>query len=1084
MRTQPGSQAGGRLQLACARRAGEDEGQAQRQIIVPVEEGTWQTAQIRRHRQRLDAEVEPGPDIADIGPERTVERILAITRIMANQAQVELVVTRQEQRRIDRNGDVLTTGFRRGQSNGADHFAVQQHDQLAEIAEHGRRPGEVQRQAAVGHHLVAAHTEGNADFAARAGQADRHLDLQVAEAEPLLLHARCGGGCQRRGRCLCRLREGVTAACEHQRSDRGQAQQCGRSLLGGFRRGGQANGLLLLAALRAVEAKQALEGHIVDHDDIPERVQGRNRLAGGSGLPGIGTAHHRADKVTRRDHVQFLEAQIDLAPIEPDHFDRDRQLLVTHRQRHIGDAPVAQREVGRHGDRGTAHRNVDRRRVDHIAIGHVEGDRQFGDDADIFARLPRLPRDRNGGDQDDQAEHGPDDVQHQRIGLDVEQMREEDPLHDRQPDAEDDEADADQVGAHRRQVEIGPVEQAALVRHVELALARLEEGHDRRARQVKGQDRLVDFAPERPAIPALRIGRRGHRTDQMRQRIGEDQRGRGMDDILTEDQIGKRAGQEDDARQRKLEMQHRVQVAKPLLPIEAAPEQRIVDPQDLGHAARPADALADMQHQPLGRETRGQARADIGGIPAHALQLQCGMRILCHRLAGKAVGLGERIAPDDGAGTAEEGRVPQIVAGLDRTVEQIALARQIAHRAQIALGGVGRIEMMRRLHQRQLGILLEPADGHLQEGSGRHMVAVEDGDQFAIGLLHRRIEVASLGMKIVAAGQIAAAGLARERLKLGPAPVIQDEDAETVGGIIHVHRREHGVADDLQAFIIGRDIDVDAGPLVGFTLDLDDFTVERPAGLQEAQHQDQPGIDFGQIQARSQQKLCQGAELQRFGGAPEHVAGRYDHRQDRQHQQRTATAHPPQYGRAHDGDAGKDPLRFQIERHGDRQQGEQPGQHQQSVAQDRLPALHEEASSAASTRPAACSTVVTSLRRSLSATLAGAKRASGSNIALASFTASSRRIVPSSLLPNSSRRKIWVWRDRRWVSSRWLSTNPVLARSIVAVPGSTLGRAASDPGRGCRGQTCRAACGNSISLVSRSPAATSAMKIFLPANGE
>ncbi len=172
------------------------------------------------------------------------------------------------------------------------------------------------------------------------------------------------------------------------------------------------------------------------------------------------------------------------------------------------------------------------------------------------------------------------------------------------------------------------------------------------------------------------------------------------------------------------------------------------------------------------------------------------------------------------------------------------------------------------------------------------MVAVEDGDQFAIGLLHRGIEVAGLGMKIVAAGQIAAAGLARERLKLGATAVIQDEDAEAIGRIVHVHRREHGVAYDLQAFIIGRDIDVDAGPLIGLALDLDDFTIERPASLQEAQHQDQPGIDFREIQARPQQKFCQCAEFERLGGAPEHVAGRYDHRQDRQHQQCAAAAQP------------------------------------------------------------------------------------------------------------------------------------------------------------------------------------------------
>ena len=115
----------------------------------------------------------------------------------------------------------------------------------------------------------------------------------------------------------------------------------------------------------------------------------------------------------------------------------------------------------------------------------------------------------------------------------------------------------------------------------------------------------------RTAPATLRLLVRHRRTEQVRHRIGEDQPGGGLNDVLAEDQIGKRAGQEDDARQRKLEMQHRIQVAKPLLPIEAAPEQRIVDPQDLRHAALPADALADVQHQPLGRKASGQARTGM-----------------------------------------------------------------------------------------------------------------------------------------------------------------------------------------------------------------------------------------------------------------------------------------------------------------------------------------------------------------------------------------------------------------------------------------------------------------------------------------
>src|SRR3546814_1837966 len=87
-----------------------------------------------------------------------------------------------------------------------------------------------------------------------------------------------------------------------------------------------------------------------------------------------------------------------------------------------------------------------------------------------------------------------------------------------------------------------------------------------------------------------------------------------------------------------------------------------------------------------------------------------------HRLAGKAIGLLQRGSADDRARPAEEGRVPQVVALLHRAVEQVAFARQFLHIAQVALHRVGRIEMVRRLHQRQPRVLLEPrSEEHTSE---------------------------------------------------------------------------------------------------------------------------------------------------------------------------------------------------------------------------------------------------------------------------------------------------------------------------------------------------------------------------------
>jgi len=120
-------------------------------------------------------------------------------------------------------------------------------------------------------------------------------------------------------------------------------------------------------------------------------------------------------------------------------------------------------------------------------------------------------------------------------------------------------------------------------------------GHQGRHDEVEGEHRLVDLAPEGPALRALLPLARFVRGEEVRQRIGEDHHRRGVDDVLAEQQEGERRGEEHDTRQRKLEMQHRVQVAEPLGEAEARPEQRIVDPHDLGHATRPARTLADVQ---------------------------------------------------------------------------------------------------------------------------------------------------------------------------------------------------------------------------------------------------------------------------------------------------------------------------------------------------------------------------------------------------------------------------------------------------------------------------------------------------------
>ena len=95
------------------------------------------------------------------------------------------------------------------------------------------------------------------------------------------------------------------------------------------------------------------------------------------------------------------------------------------------------------------------------------------------------------------------------------------------------------------------------------------------------------------------------------------------------------------------------------------------------------------------------------------LQAQAGVRIFGDGFGRDAADLVERFAAEHRAGSAEEGRVPEVVAVLDDAVEELAFVGDDAELAEVPFEGVGRIEMVRRLQHAEVGILEEPADGHL-----------------------------------------------------------------------------------------------------------------------------------------------------------------------------------------------------------------------------------------------------------------------------------------------------------------------------------------------------------------------------------
>ena len=215
-----------------------------------------------------------------------MERILAIARVVTDQSQVELVVAGQEQRRVDRHGELLAPCAIGRQPDRADDFAVEHHHELAEIRQQRRRPGKRQRQVGGGNDFVGAQAERDRDLAPRSRQPDRAADTQILQRQPFLADAACRFGCGYRhgdGGVLRRDRLRQTDGHQHRRC----GQRSGRR--------GQAGPLA--TAFRAIEPEQALQRDEVDDEDVAQRSQRRDRLAWPLRLPGVVAPHHGTNEL-------------------------------------------------------------------------------------------------------------------------------------------------------------------------------------------------------------------------------------------------------------------------------------------------------------------------------------------------------------------------------------------------------------------------------------------------------------------------------------------------------------------------------------------------------------------------------------------------------------------------------------------------------------------------------------------------------------------------------------------------------------------------------------------------------------------
>ena len=281
-----------------------------------------------------------------------------------------------------------------------------------------------------------------------------------------------------------------------------------------------------------------------------------------------------------------------------------------------------------------------------------------------------------------------------------------------------------------------------------------------------------------------------------------------------------------------------------------------------------------MQDQPFGRQPGRERQAEVAAIPAASMHLEHRVRVLGHRFDGEPADLLECGPPQHGAGAAEEGRVPIVVGVLDEAVEHIALGRHARAGREVPLERVGRIEVVGRLHERIARLRDHPAHGHLQERAGCDVVGVEDGDELTLGLGERVVQVAGLGVQVVAAGDVADAAFGCEITELVPPAVIEQEYTQFFRRPVDRDRAEHGCADDRHRFVVGGDKHVHRWPQGRIVGHRDRLALEWPKGLHVPEHEDEDGVHLGKGQPDAEYQFGCAAEVQCFCDTPEDIAER------------------------------------------------------------------------------------------------------------------------------------------------------------------------------------------------------------------
>ncbi|MNX76752.1 hypothetical protein D3C86_1082680 [compost metagenome] len=231
-----------------------------------------------------------------------------------------------------------------------------------------------------------------------------------------------------------------------------------------------------------------------------------------------------------------------------------------------------------------------------------------------------------------------------------------------------------------------------------------------------------------------------------------------------------------------------------------------------------------------------QRLVDIDAVPAAGMQRERRFAIFRDADAAETFRILQRLAPQDGGGTAEESAVPFVETALDDAVEHLVFARHRLEGAQVALDWIGIDEEMRRLNQEKPGVLFEISHRLQQEVAGGRVVGVEHGHKLAGRMGKTVIEISGLGMDVAFARQIThvelfaellqlfVAALRRLRLDniagvalLHRAAVVQQPYGETVSRIVHVLGRCQRIGEKFGILVVARHEDIDRRSVIGRT---------------------------------------------------------------------------------------------------------------------------------------------------------------------------------------------------------------------------------------------------------------------------